>query len=302
MVWFYFIILVLIWGSSFILIKNGLKGYTVWESATIRLVSALSVMIFFAIGHLKKIPRKKIPLVLLVGLLNMFFPSYLFSMAESHISSAMAGILNALTPMFTSVIALTFFGKCISKVQWVGLAIGFISAVFLITINSSTLFSLNEYALLIIVATISYGLNYNIIKSCLSGVKSVYITTVSVSFAGLLGMCVLFFSGYESYIEVGENKVFPLLSLVILGVLGTSFALYIQNLLIQKSSAVFASSVNYLIPVVAVLWGVLDGERLVFLHYLGMLGILIGVLILNKSIKLNFSSVGVRDIGVRNKS
>ena len=177
-----------------------------------------------------------------------------------------------------------------------------LSAVFLITINSSTLFSLNEYALLIIVATISYGLNYNIIKSCLSGVKSVYITTVSVSFAGLLGMCVLFFSGYESYIEVGENKVFPLLSLVILGVLGTSFALYIQNLLIQKSSAVFASSVNYLIPVVAVLWGVLDGERLVFLHYLGMLGILIGVLILNKSIKLNFSSVGVRDIGVRNKS
>lgn len=282
-VWFYFILLVLIWGSSFILIKNGLKGYSIWQSATIRLVSALAVMAFFAVKHLRKIPSKKIPIVLVVGLLSMFFPSYLFCMAQTHISSAMAGILNALVPLFTSVIALTFFGRSITRLQWLGLAVGFFSATFLILINASAEFSLNEYALLVIIATICYGLNINIVKIYLADVNSLHITTVAVSFAGILGLLFLLFSGYESYIEVGDDQIFPLLSLIALGVLGTALAQYIQNQLMQKSSAIFASSTTYIIPVVAVLWGLLDGEKLVFWHYLGMLGILMGVLILNRS-------------------
>lgn len=282
-VWFYFILLVLIWGSSFILIKNGLKGYSIWQSATIRLVSAFAVMAFFAVKHLRKIPSKKIPIVLVVGLLSMFFPSYLFCMAQTHISSAMAGILNALVPLFTSVIALTFFGRSITRLQWLGLAVGFFSATFLILINASAEFSLNEYALLVIIATICYGLNINIVKIYLADVNSLHITTVAVSFAGILGLFFLIFSGYESYVEVGDDQIFPLLSLIALGVLGTALAQYIQNQLIQKSSAIFASSTTYIIPVVAVLWGLLDGEKLVFWHYLGMLGILMGVLILNRS-------------------
>ncbi|MBF8149906.1 EamA family transporter [Winogradskyella sp. F6397] len=281
-VWFYFIALVLIWGSSFILIKNGLNGYTVWQAATIRLVSAFFVMFFFAIRHIRKIPSEKVPVILLVSLLSMVFPSYLFSIAQSQISSALAGILNALVPMFTSVLGLLFFRKSINKLQWLGLAIGFISASFLILITTGSTFSLNEYALLIIVATICYGLNFNIVKTYLSDVNSLHVTTIAVSFSGIFGFLFLFFSGYDSYINVSEQQVFPLLSLITLGVLGTALAQFMQNQLIQKSSAVFASSLTYLIPVVAVLWGVLDGEKLVFWHYLGMLGILIGVLILNK--------------------
>ncbi len=285
-VWFYFILLVLIWGSSFILIKNGLKGYSIWQSATIRLVSAFSVMAFFAVRHLRKIPRKKVPIILLVGLLSMFFPSYLFCAAQTLINSAMAGILNTLVPLFTSIMALTFFGKSITKSQWLGLAIGFFSATFLILVNSTGEFSFNEYALLVMVATICYGLNINIVKIYLADINSLHITTVAVSFAGILGLIFLFFNGYESYIEVNDNQVFPLLSLIALGVLGTALAQYIQNRLIQKSSAVFASTTTYLIPIVAVLWGLLDGENLVFWHYLGMLGILSGVLILNRAGKV----------------
>jgi len=299
-VWPYFILLVLIWGSSFILIKNGLKGYSIWQSATIRLVSAFAVMAFFSIRHLKKIPRKKVPIVLLVGLLSMFFPSYLFCMAQTQINSSMAGILNALVPLFTSVIGLTFFGKSITKTQWLGLAVGFFSATFLIMINSTAVFSLNEYALLVIIATICYGLNINIVKIYLADINSLHITTVAVSFAGILGLSVSFFSGYESYIQVGDNQVFPLLSLIALGVLGTALAQYIQNQLIQKSSSVFASSTTYLIPIVAVLWGLLDGEELVFWHYLGMLGILLGVLILNKAGKSNFSLTVVKRMKSKN--
>lgn len=287
-VWFYFMLLVLIWGSSFILIKNGLKGYTIWQSATIRLVSAFAVMVFFAIGHLRKIPRGKVPFVLLVGLLSMFFPSYLFCAAQTQINSAMAGILNALVPLFTSVIALTFFGKSITKTQWVGLAVGFLSATFLLMVSSNAELSLNEYALLVIVATICYGLNINIVKIYLADIDSLHITTVAVSFAGMLGLIFLLFSGYGPYVEVGDNQVSPLLSLIALGVLGTAFAQYFQNRLIQLSSAVFASSTTYLIPIVAVLWGLLDGEKLVFSHYLGMLGILLGVLILNRAGKSKF--------------
>lgn len=282
LVWAYFLSLVLIWGSSFILIKKGLEGYSVWQSATIRLLSALFVMIFLAARHLYKIPKEKIPWVLLVGLLSMFFPSYLFCAAETNLNSSMAGILNALTPLFTSVFAIAFWGKSISRKQRVGLAIGFFSTSFLLLINSNGQLSLNEYALLVIVAAICYGTNINIVKHHLSNVNSLHITTVAVTFAGLFAMIFLLSSGYKGYIIVNGSQIYPLLSLVILGVLGTALAQLLQNRLIQKSSVAFASSTTYLIPVVAVLWGLIDGENLVLLHYIGMAGIIAGVWIVRE--------------------
>lgn len=283
LVWVYFFSLVLIWGSSFILIKNGLRGYTIWQSATIRLVSAFLVINFFAIRHLRKIPKRKIPLVFLVALFSMFFPAYLFSAAETNLNSSMAGILNALTPLFTSVFAITFWGQSISGKQWLGLAIGFFSTLCLILIDLNAEFSLNQYALLIIIATICYGANINIVKNYLSDVNSFHITTVAVSFAGLLAFLFLPFSDYEGYYIVERSQIYPLISLIILGVLGTAVAQLIQNRLIQKSSVAFASSTTYAIPVVAVLWGLLDGEKLALFHYLGMMGIIAGVWILKEN-------------------
>ena len=282
LVWIYFLLLVLIWGSSFILIKNGLKSYSPWEAATIRLVSACSVFIFLSFRHLKKIPTKKIPIVLFLGVLNMFVPAYLFCMAQTHITSGMAGILNSLTPLFTSIIAIVFFGKLITRIQWLGLVIGFCSTAFLILMNTSSTISLNEYALLIIVATICYGASINIVKNHLASLNSLHITTVAVSFAGILGVVVLISGGYKSYFTVNEQNFYPLLSLITLGIVGTAIAQLIQNQLIKKSSAVFASSMTYVIPIVAVLWGLLDGEQLYYYHFLGMMGIITGILIINK--------------------
>lgn len=276
-VWIYFLSLVLIWGSSFILIKNGLEGYSIWQSATIRLVSALFVMSFLAIRHIRKIPKGKIPWILLVGLLSMFFPSYLFCAAETNLNSSTAGILNALTPLFTGVFAVTFWGKSISKKQGVGLAIGFISTTFLLLINSNSQLSFNEYALLVIAATICYGTNINIVKHYLFDVNSLHITTVAVTFAGILALIFLVFSGYQEYITVDSGQIYSLLSLITLGVLGTALAQLLQNQLIQKSSVAFASSTTYLIPVVAVFWGLMDGENLIIFHYIGMAGIIAGV-------------------------
>lgn len=282
LVWAYFLSLVLIWGSSFMLIKKGLEGYSVWQSATIRLVSAFIVISFLAIRHIRKIPKKKVPFVLLVGLLSMFFPSFLFSAAETKLNSSMAGILNALTPLFTTVFATGFLGKSVSRIQWAGLAIGFLSTLFLILIDFNAGLSFNQYALLVIIATICYGININIVKHYLYDINSLHITTVAVSFAGLLALIFLLFSGYQEYIVVSSNQIYPLLSLVTLGVLGTALVQLIQNQLIQKSSVAFVSSTTYLIPAVAVLWGLLDGEKLVFLHYMGMAGIIAGVWILRE--------------------
>lgn len=281
-VWTLFLLLVLIWGSSFILIKNGLAGYTAWQAATIRLVPASSVMFFLAIRDIRKVPRQKIPFILLVGTLSMLFPAYLFSIAETNINSAMAGILNALTPLFTGVFAISFWGQNLSKKQWLGLGIGFFSTSFLLLFNTDARFTFNEYALLIVLATACYGLNINIVKNYLSDINPLHVTTIAVSFAGVMGFIFLFASGYENYVTVNKSQFYPLLSLIILGVIHTALAQLMQNRLIQKSSVAFVSSTTYLIPVVAVLIGLLVGEQLVFLHYISMAGIIFSVWIIKE--------------------
>lgn len=174
----------------------------------------------------------------------------MFSAAETNLSSSLAGILNALTPLFTGIFAITFWGKSISIKQGAGLAIGFISTSFVILINSSSQLSLNEYALLVIVATICYGININIVKNYLSDVNSLHITTIAVTFSGLLALIFLLFSDYQAYITVSSDQIYPLLSLVILGVMGTALAQLIQNKLIQQSSVAFASSTTYLTRII----------------------------------------------------
>jgi len=283
-VWSSFLLLTLAWGSSFILVKRSLQGgFTAFEVASVRMLAALAVLSIPAALSFKHIPKDKLPYVALSGLLSMMIPAYLFCTAQVHLESSVASILNALTPAFTFIVGIAAFRQPINKMQIVGLFTGFIGSVMLILVNSKGEFSLNVYALLILAATLCYGINVNIVKNKLSSVKSIHLSTVAVAVAGITAGIFLLFSG--SFTHIYENTIqhpWSLGAIILLGVMSTALAQVVFNYMLTFTTSVFASSITYFIPIVAVLWGVWDGEVLLFWHYLGMGFIIGGILILNK--------------------
>ncbi|MBI1224251.1 MAG: EamA family transporter [Bacteroidetes bacterium] len=187
--WLTLIFLSLIWGSSFILIKKGLQGFGFVEAASIRLMAGGLVFLPFGIYHAKNIPKKSWPYVVLVTFVGMFIPAFLFCLAQQHVQSAVAGIMNALTPVFTFVFSIFLFKKAYRLSHVAGLLLGLVCATMLIVERSDDAFSLNIYAGLIVLATICYGLNINLVKNFLGDVSSVALSTVSVSLGGFFLSC-----------------------------------------------------------------------------------------------------------------
>jgi drug/metabolite transporter (DMT)-like permease len=284
--WGYFLFLSLTWGSSFILIKRGLEGFTVWQSATIRIVVAAIILVGFAARHIHKIPKGKLKYIFLSSMMGMFAPSYLFCAAEVNLSSSVTGVLNALTPAFAAIVGFIFFKKSLQRFQSVGIIIGFIGTACLVLINANSKIEINGYAFLVMLAASFYGININIVKNHLADINPFHLTTVAVSFSGALGLIVLFATGYESYVNIQPQQISPLIALATLGIMGTALAQIALNKLIKRTSVVFASSNTYIIPIVAVVWGIADGEQLHFWHFVGMSAIILGILVLNGKITL----------------
>lgn len=166
--------------------------------------------------------------------------------------------------------------------QIVGLSIGFIGSAFLIFINAKGEIALNSYAFYVVAATICYGINVNMVKRHLPDIKPIHLTSVAVSVSGLLALPYLFTTDWLSILQNAPKGKESLMAIITLGVVGTAFAQFIFNRMLQYSTAVFASSITYFIPIVAVMWGVSDGEVLLPLHFLGISCIIGGILILNK--------------------
>lgn len=279
--WLYLALLSLIWGSSFILIKRGLTGFGYFEAATIRLMSAGLAFLPFGWFNFKKIPRDKLGFVVLTALLGMFIPAYLFCLAQMKVQSAVAAMLNGLTPVFTFVFSVIIFNIKYKANQIVGLLLGLVCAVLLALERSSGEISVNLYAGYIILATLCYGYNINLIKQRLSHIPPAELSTVTVSIAGLMAFFFGFLPSAGHYFS-GEIHWMPLAALVTLGVMGTAVAQLIQYNLIQQTSALFASSITYLIPIVAVCWGIWDGEHFNLVHGLSIAGILTAVVLIRK--------------------
>lgn len=277
--WFLLILLSLIWGSSFILIKKGLTGFGFIEAATIRLMSAGLVALPFGLFHFRKIPVNRLPLVVVTSLLSMVIPAYLFCISQQHIQSSVAGILNALTPTFTFLFSLFFFKSKYYFLQVVGLVLGLVSSVFLVFAGAGSALSFNTYGLLIIGATVCYGLNINFVKTYLAEVPSLSLSAVSVTFAGIIVFFLVFVPQHTAYEGLGK-QIAPLMALITLGVLGTAVAQLLQNKLISISSSLFASSSTYIIPVVAILWGLADNEAFSVSHLVSMAGILAAIVLI----------------------
>jgi drug/metabolite transporter (DMT)-like permease len=272
-----------VWGSSFILIKQGLTAFSAGEVGALRIISAALFLMPVAAPKLRSLKRRQMLILLIIGFVGSFIPAFLFATAQTSISSSLTGILNALTPLCTLLLGAAFFRKPITSKNYIGLGIGFVGSIILIIGGASSgVGQINLYALLVIGATICYGFNLNIIKNYTPELHPVVITSVSLLFVGPLALTYLF--GFTAFTEhVQQPAAFwPLMALVALGVVGTALALIFFNKLVQMQTAVFASSVTYIIPIIAVVWGVLDGEALSIYHFVGMGAILGGVYVANR--------------------
>ncbi len=275
--WFYLIALALIWGSSFILIKRGLVGLSPMQLGSLRIIFAAIFLLLIGFKSLSIIPLRHWKYIALTATLGTFIPAFLFSIAQTQIDSSVSAILNSLTPLNTMILGGLVFGLNFKRSQIFGVVIGLVGT-FLLIINGAIHHPEQNYyyALLIIIASICYATNVNLIKKYLSDLSPLSITTGNFLVLLFPALIVLFFSGFFEVIAV-ESVQHSLLYIVILGVVGTGIANIIFFKTIQISSPVFATSVTYLIPIVAFSWGLLDNEMLTPVQFLGAFIILVGV-------------------------
>jgi len=281
--WALLILLTIVWGSSFILIKKGLTVYTASQVASIRILSASLFMVPFALVWMRRIDKRYFLLIFVSGFIGSFIPAFLFAVAQTQLDSAVTGIVNSLTPVFVLVIGVIFYGQRITPLVVIGLIMAVLGTVLLIIYGSPGEYRFNYFALLIVGATILYGINVNILKFSLSDLNPIAISSISIFMIGPFAAFQLFgTSDFALRLGSGNSAVFALLYLGVLGIVGTSLALILFNVLIKKATPLFASSVTYLIPIVAVFWGIMDGEHLFFIHYLSMAIIISGVFLANR--------------------
>jgi len=286
--WTLFIGLCIIWGSSFILMKWGLYDanqqpvLSPYQVAALRMFSSGLVMLPFLFRSLKGLPASTIRYVLLSGWLGSFFPAFLFCIAETKIDGALTGSLNSLTPLFVIITGTLFFRKHTSWTRTSGVLVGLLGSALLLYINAGKPNGYLAYTGFVVLATIFYGFNVNMVHEKLHGVGSVQIATIA--FTGLIppSLIILLYTGYFN-LPLGEH-VYAMSTLAssILGILGTALASVLFYILVKKAGGLFASLVTYGIPFIAILWGVYYGEKVTGMQVIALAIILLGVYLANR--------------------
>ena len=285
--WIVFALLSIVWGSSFILMKEGLKAFTPYQVASLRMLSAGVILLPFAFKAFKLIPREKMGLVILSGVLGNFIPAYLFCIAETQIDSSLAGILNSLTPMFTIIVGVVFFKVQTSMVKIFGLVLGFVGLSFLLAAGRDVSLHNLSFAGLVLLATLFYGINVNLVGRFMQNLGSLNIASIAFAFLILPSLCVLYFTGYFTNQFSDPVVLRSLVASSLLGIVGTSIATILFYFLVKRAGIIFGSLVTYGIPIIAVAWGIADGESLSFIQVICLGVILLGVYIVNRG-NLNF--------------
>lgn len=278
------IVLALIWGTSFILIKQGLKVFAPDEVGALRVSAASLFLLPAALMKFRGLKREQFGKLFLTGMMGIFIPAFLFATAQTKIESSLAGILNTLTPLFTMLVSAIVFGQRFSKMAVIGTALGF-GGTFMLMLSRSggKIEGVNLYALLVVAACVLYGMNLNFIKFKIADIGSLAITSVSLLLIGPLALFYLLgFTEFSDRFSTHEDAWKAFGFIVLLGMMSTAVATFLFNRLVKISTPLFASSVTYIIPLVAVLWGVWDGEKLFLGHYIGMAAIIGGVYLANR--------------------
>lgn len=273
----------LIWGTSFILIKKANLALQPLEIGNLRIFYAFLAFIPIFWVSRSKIPKELWGWIFISGLLGSLFPSMLFSWAGSKISSSLSGMLNAVTPLFTILIATFVFGQHFSNKKWFGLLIGLVGALILALFKPGGSFELNVYILPVIFAGLLYALNVNLLKIKLGTIPPVALSAASIVAVGPIASIILF-GGTDFSTHVVSPLAWSAIGYVaILGLFGTALALMLFNKLIQISGPITASSVTYIMPVISVLWGLFDGEAIGLIQGSGLVAILVGVYVVNRA-------------------
>tara|TARA_B110000503_G_scaffold26873_1_gene42514 strand:- start:4533 stop:5420 length:888 start_codon:yes stop_codon:yes gene_type:complete len=287
--WLYLLGLSLIWGSSFILIKKSLIGLSPLQVGSLRIVFSSIIIFLIGFNKIKTIQKDKWKWIAVSAIIGTFFPAFLFAYAETQIDSAVASILNSLVPMNTVIIGLAVFKISTTKRQSIGVIIGFIGTAVLIISGSDLNPDQNYmYSGLVIICSILYATNVNLIKKYLYDVNAVAIAAGQFSVIFIPSLIVLLYSDFFK-IDLINNKIIheSLLYVLLLSFFGTAMAKILFNKLIQISSPVFASSVTYSMLIVSVIWGVLDGELFNSSQAIATVLIIIGVYLSNKKKPIN---------------
>ena len=282
--WFLLLLLALIWGSSPIMIKKALVQLGPFEIGALRLSLASLVLMPFLLKSLNEIKKKDYFILFISGIVGNVIPYFLYPIAQTQIDSATSGVLTSLTPFFALIIGVIFYKLKATKNNIIGLCIGFLGTSILILFsNSSEGFSADLYGLFVVAATLLYGINLNLVKYHLKHLKPITITAFSIVSILPITLYILFaHTEFPSHLKLVNEYLLEFGYVFVLGVLGTSIATLIFYNLIKIKDTVFASMVTYLMPIVAIGFGVLDGEKINLLQLLGMLLILLGVFINSK--------------------
>jgi len=282
--WIYLIILSVIWGSSFILIKKSLLGLTAYQLGALRTIITGVILVSVGYNQLKQIPKSKWKWIIISGFLGSFFPAFFFAIAETEIDSAVASILNSLVPLNTILLGFAVFKIASSRRQILGVIIGFIGTAILILKGSELNPNQNYlYAGFVIASTLMYAANINIIKRHLQDIKPLAIAAGNFVYIIIPALIVLIFDDFFTK-ETFNNPLLleSIIYVTVLSVFGTAIAKVIFTKLVQISTPVFASSVTYIMPIVALIWGILDDEVFSLIQGFAALLILAGVYLANK--------------------
>ena len=275
--WIALVILSLIWGTSYILMKKGLQSFSPYQVGALRIVITFVCLLPVSLKHLRHLNKSNILSIIIIGLFGSVIPAFLFPIAETRITSSLAGMLNSLSPVFTLLFGITIYNRKAIKSQIAGVFLGLMGAIGLLYTGS---FTFNMFGLFVVLATVLSGISSNEVSKVkeLNGIK---ITSLSFFVTSPLAIIYLCFSDFSGPMQ-SENWVRNLCFIGILAALGSATALVIYYLLIRDTSPIFASSVTYFIPIVATLWGIADNEHFSFSMLASVILIFAGVYIINR--------------------
>jgi drug/metabolite transporter (DMT)-like permease len=278
-----FILLSLIWGSSFILMKLGMNALSAWQVASVRIISSGLVLLPLAVPAFRRIRRQLWGWVFLSGTLGSLLPAYLFCLAEQKIDSSLAGTLNALTPVFTIVTGILFFSIKTPIHKALGVGVAFLGAILLFLSKHELQSAGNlSYSLFILMATFSYGLNVNLVQKKLKTCSALDIVSIALLLNAIPAMFVLGLTPSQAPFTFSMSMINSMLAALVLGAVGTSLANVLFYQLIKQAGSLFASLVTYGIPFVAMGWGWADGEAVTMVQVLCLMLILTGVYLANR--------------------
>ena len=282
--WLFLITLAMVWGSSFILMKKALIGLTPIQLGALRMLIAGGFLLLIGFKSLKNIQKRHWKHIVSTALLGTFIPVFLFAYAVNDIDSSIVSILNSFTPFNTLIIGSLVFGFTFKKKQLIGIFIGLAGTILLI-LKGADLNPHQNYwfALLIIIASIGYAFNVNIVKKHLHDLSAFSIVAGNFLLLMIPALLVLISTDFFSTYEMNDENLHSLGYITILAIVGTGLAKVLYNKMVHLATPVFASSVTYLIPIVAIMWGVIDGERLSLVQLLAGIIILVGVYLVNKT-------------------